>query len=87
MTDPDLRAQLRALLGQFPATSSLVDIVLAEWPDHLRYIAKSMQARTPSQLAATEVAAVATSVLIEGAEKSFAGGYHITCDQLRDEEL
>ena len=78
---------LRATLEPLPETRGLVEAVLAAWPEHAGYLAKSFAARGPELLAATEAAAGAARKLIGGAEATFAADYRWTCDQLRDEEL
>ena len=79
--------QLRALLAGRPATSAIVQSVLAVWPEHAAYLLKSFSPRSPSMMAATEAAAAATAKLIAGQEATFAADYRWTCDRLRDEEL
>lgn len=83
----DKTAALHALLAAMPETRAVVDAVLAVWPDHLAYLLKSLEARSPSMLAATEVAAVAARKLMAGDEARFARGYKWTCDRLREEEI
>jgi SAM-dependent methyltransferase len=83
----DKTAALHALLAAMPETRAVVDAVLAVWPDHLAYLLKSLQARSPAMLAATEVAAVAARKLMAGEEGRFARGYRWTCDRLREEEI
>lgn len=80
-------AHLPALLADLPATRTIVDAVLAVWPDHAAYLVKSLAARNPAQLAATEAAATAAVRLMAGDLLRFAAGYKWTCDRLRDEEI
>lgn len=80
-------AQLRELLEPWPATLGVVETVLAEWPEHSAYLVKSILARSPAIMAATEAASTASRRLMAGEEARFAADYRWTCDQLRSEEL
>ena len=78
---------LHDALAHMPATRAIVAAVLAEWPEHAVFLAKSLGVRNAAQLAATEEAAVAAMRLIGDDAARFARGYHWTCAKLRDEEL
>jgi 2-polyprenyl-3-methyl-5-hydroxy-6-metoxy-1,4-benzoquinol methylase len=78
---------LNDILASMPHTRSIVDAVLAVWPEHGSYLQKSLRPRTPSMLHATEAAAEATGRLIAGDERRVASDYRWTCDRLREEEL
>jgi 2-polyprenyl-3-methyl-5-hydroxy-6-metoxy-1,4-benzoquinol methylase len=78
---------LAELLTGRPHTRRVIDAVLDVWPEHLRYLQKSLQARTPAMLDATEAAATAVTKLIGGVERQVAADYRWTCDKLREEEL
>ena len=83
----DKTDELRLLLtGKFE-TSAVVDAVLDVWPDHLPYLVRSFEARSPDMLEATEIAASAARRLIAGNEAQFAADYRWVCDRLREEEL
>ena len=83
----DKATLVRELLSGCPETLLVVEAVLALWPEHAAYLAKSFQARNPAMMAATEAAAAASRRLMHGDEDRFAANYRWTCDQLRDEEL
>jgi len=78
---------LAEILAGLPNTRAVIDSVLAVWPEHAAYLAKSLQARTPAMLAATEAAATAVRRLTAGNEATVAADYRWTCDRLREEEL
>ena len=69
------------------ATQTIIDAVLAIWPEHARYIDKSMAARDAGQRDTTEVLAQAALVLAGDRLGEIAKHYRWTCDRLRDEEL
>jgi 2-polyprenyl-3-methyl-5-hydroxy-6-metoxy-1,4-benzoquinol methylase len=78
---------LGALLAPRPETKAVIESVLAVWPEHAGYLTKSLQARTPAMLDATEAGARAVRKLTAGVEAQVAADYRWTCDRLRDEEL
>jgi ubiquinone/menaquinone biosynthesis C-methylase UbiE len=78
---------IAALLGGRPASQGVFDAVLEVWPEHRAYLTKSLQARTPAMMDATEAAAQAVVRLIAGHESQVAEDYRWTCDRLREEEL
>ena len=78
---------LDALLAPRPETRAVIESVLAVWPEHAAYLLKSLQARTPAMLDATEAGAGAVRKLIAGNEAQVASDYRWTCDRLREEEL
>lgn len=78
---------LGGLLTGRPESAMVVEAVLAVWPEHANYLAKSFKARSPAMLDATEAAAAAARKLMAGGEKRFAADYRWTCDRLREEEL
>lgn len=75
------------LAGQWPATGEVIAAVLADWPQHARYIAKSLNARDQPQMATTETLAQAALVLAGDKRATIAAHYRWTCDRLREEEL
>lgn len=75
------------LAGQWPATHRIVEAILAEWPNHLRYVAKSLAARDAAMMRTTEMLAEAAVVLAGGRLAEIAVHYRWTCDRLREEEL
>lgn len=83
----DKGSELAAIVAASPATRTVIDAVLAVWPEHLAYLHKNFALRSPALLAATEVAAQAAVRLMDGMTQRFAEGYRWTCDQLRDEEI
>jgi 2-polyprenyl-3-methyl-5-hydroxy-6-metoxy-1,4-benzoquinol methylase len=78
---------LETILADRPATLAVAEIVLAAWPEHEKYLAKSFGQRTPEMLNATEAVAKAVFRLISGAETRFGEDYRWTCDRLREEEI
>jgi len=78
---------LQDLPAPYPATARIVAAVLEEWPDHLKYVRKSLAARTEEQLATTEILAEAALVLEGERLPALAANYRWTCDRLREEEL
>lgn len=83
----DMPPVLADALAEWPQTRAVVETVLAAWPEHGSYLAKSFAPRSPAQMAATETAAVAVRRLIAADGPRFARGYRWTCDRLREEEL
>jgi len=80
-------AKLHGLLAGMPEMRTVIDTVVAAWPDHVSYLLKSFEPRSPAILAATEIAAAAARKLMQGEDARFVADYRWTCDQLRDEEL
>lgn len=78
---------LSELLVGRPQTRAVIESVLSVWPEHASYLQKSLQARTPAMLEATEAAAGAVVCLTRGIEVQVASDYRWTCDRLREEEL
>ena len=81
------RDSLLGLLDGRPNSLSLVENVLDVWPEHAAYLRKSVQARSPAMLDATEQASAVVLKLIDGRARTFAEDYRWTCDRLREEEL
>lgn len=82
-----VRDALSDLLADRPSTRAVIDSVLEAWPEHAGYLQKSLQARTPDMMRATEAAAGAVVRLTDGIERQVADDYRWTCDRLREEEL
>lgn len=78
---------LSDLLEDKPNTRAVIDSVLEAWPEHAGYLQKSLLARTPDMMRATEAAAGAVVRLTRGIERQVADDYRWTCDRLREEEL
>jgi ubiquinone/menaquinone biosynthesis C-methylase UbiE len=76
-----------SILADHPSTLAVVNIALATWPEHDKYLFKSFSQRPPQMLEATEEVAAAVLRLIAGAEKRFGEDYRWTCDRLREEEI
>jgi 2-polyprenyl-3-methyl-5-hydroxy-6-metoxy-1,4-benzoquinol methylase len=79
--------ELNEILADRPQTRTVIDAVLAVWPEHASYLAKSLKPRTAAMLDATEAAAAAVARLTRGWETKAAEDYRWTCDRLREEEL
>ncbi|MFN4220951.1 MULTISPECIES: class I SAM-dependent methyltransferase [Novosphingobium] len=78
---------LLGIIGDRPATRTIALAILDAWPDHARYLEKSLSARTVSELQTTELLAQA-ALTLEGARlPELAANYRWTCDRLREEEL
>ncbi|MEL6919560.1 MAG: class I SAM-dependent methyltransferase [Pseudomonadota bacterium] len=88
MTKP-LRAEalLDDLKDPWPATCQVIEAVLAVWPDHARYAAKSLTVRDADMMQTTETLAEAALVLAGDRLATIAEHYRWTCDRLREEEL
>lgn len=78
---------LSTALGSRPSTQAIVDAVVAVWPEHAAYLAKSFGIRTPAMLDVAEIAAAAVLQLVGGSLTDSARAYRWTCDRLREEEL
>ena len=78
---------LSELLVGRPQTRKVIESVLEVWPEHAGYLQKSLQARAPGMMEATEAAAGAVVRLTRGIEQQVASDYRWTCDRLREEEL
>ena len=78
---------LEDLKGQWPATCRVVEAVLAVWPEHVRYAAKSLAARDAAMMGTTETLAEAALLLAGDRLGTIAKHYRWTCDRLREEEL
>ena len=78
---------LESLLTERPCTLLVVKAALQAWPEHDKFLSKSLSRRTPQMLDATEAVAAAVSKLMAGEEKRFAEDYRWTCDRLREEEI
>ena len=79
--------KLSMVLASFPATLRIVAAVLEAWPEHEKYIRKSLTARDEQQLATTELLAGAAMRLEGHRLPVLAANYRWTCDRLREEEL
>jgi 2-polyprenyl-3-methyl-5-hydroxy-6-metoxy-1,4-benzoquinol methylase len=65
----------------------LVDLVLAEWPEHQTYLEKSFAARTDAVLDTSDRMAAAVLELADNDLAGAASDYRWLCDQIREEEL
>lgn len=88
----DVTAPIDAALPAFvpeelAATAAIVEAVLADWPDHAKYLRKSLEARSQEQLQTTEMLAAAALALEGDRLPELAANYRWTCDRLREEEL
>lgn len=80
-------ADLTNIIGERPATTKIAATILEVWPDHQRYLEKSLGARSSEELDTTEILAQA-AITLEGERlPQLAENYKWTCDRLRDEEL
>lgn len=80
-------ADLAEMLVDRPSTRAIVAAVTDAWPEHARYLAKGLAARSPEQFETTEVLAAAALTLEGHRLGALAENYHWTCDRLREEEL
>ena len=78
---------LDVLIAPYPSIKRIVDVVCGIWPEHARYILKSMTPRDDTMMQTTETLAQAAIVLAEDRLEEIAHHYRWTCDQLRAEEL
>lgn len=83
----DSQSELGELLVNYPATSEIVQAVLSVWPDHERYVRKSLAVRSTDCRETTELLAKAALVLGDGRLSTIAANYRWTCDRLHEEEL
>lgn len=83
----ELPEGLAALTEGRPATARIVLAVLDAWPEHARYVERSLAARDEGQMATTEVLADAALALAGDRLAVLAERYRWTCDRLREEEL
>jgi SAM-dependent methyltransferase len=83
----DKRDQLAGLLSDRPACASIVEAVLAVWPDHADFLLKSFRARPPAVLDASEAGAAASLRLIGPNLARFSEDYCWMCGEVREEEL
>ncbi|HWE99401.1 MAG TPA: class I SAM-dependent methyltransferase [Caulobacteraceae bacterium] len=74
-------------LRPYPACGQVVAAVLAAWPDHVDYLARNFEIRSPAIMAASELAAKAALRLMSPNIRRFAANYRWTCERLREEEL
>lgn len=81
------KSELSGLLANCPSTASIVAAVIAQWPDHERYLTKGFKARSPEQLETTEMLSRAALTLEGDRLGELAANYQWTCDRLREEEL
>ncbi len=79
--------ELLALTTDTPATRRIVQAVVGVWPDHARYIKKTLSQRDTALRTTTEVLAQAIVLLVGDKLGQIAAHYHWTCDRLREEEL
>lgn len=82
-----LGQQLGRDLAAYPAIARTFGEVLAGWPDHQRYLAKSFGARSDAVWDTTEALASAALVLVGDRLPEIVENYRWTCDRLREEEL
>jgi ubiquinone/menaquinone biosynthesis C-methylase UbiE len=65
----------------------LVESVLAAWPEHAPFIAKSLSARSPALLETSEEISTAILDLAGSREHEHAEDYHWLCDRVLEEEI
>jgi 2-polyprenyl-3-methyl-5-hydroxy-6-metoxy-1,4-benzoquinol methylase len=82
-----LAGQLERDLSAYPAIARVFGEVLAIWPEHQRYIAKSFAGRADAVWDTTEALAQAALVLVGDRLPQIVENYRWTCDRLREEEL
>ncbi len=87
MTSEAVDTTLDTLIGPYPSIARIVQAVCAVWPEHARYLLKSMSPRDDSMMRTTETLAEAALILADSRLDEIAKHYRWTCDQLRDEEL
>lgn len=80
-------SDLNDIIGDRPATAKIATAILDAWPDHQRYLEKSLGARNSEELDTTEILAEAALTLEGERLGQLADNYKWTCDRLRDEEL
>lgn len=83
----DHMTQQPLVSADMPATARIVQAVTEIWPEHGRYIEKSLAVRSPDVLATTEILAAAALTLAGDRLDEIARHYRWTCDRLREEEL
>ncbi len=80
-------SDLATLTKDMPATARIFDAITGVWPEHGRYLTKSMAARDHHVRATTEILADAALKLAGDRLDTVAAHYRWTCDRLREEEL
>lgn len=73
--------------GEWRATRRIAEAVTALWPEHERYIRKSLAGRDAAMMRTTETLAEAVLLLVCDRIGTIAAHYRWTCDRLREEEL
>lgn len=82
-----MTGELEFLLDERPALARLCRLVLAAWPEHRDYLAKSLAARTPSLLATSEAMSEVVLRLAGDGAGQAAEDYRWLCNVIRDEEI
>ncbi|WP_281932459.1 class I SAM-dependent methyltransferase [Roseibium album] len=80
-------SDLTELRKSHPSINKIAEAVESVWPEHARYIAKSLSGRDSDTLATTELLAEAVLRLAGDRLETVAHHYRWTCDRLREEEL
>jgi 2-polyprenyl-3-methyl-5-hydroxy-6-metoxy-1,4-benzoquinol methylase len=80
-------AVLEHLADAYPATSLVAETVLKCWPEHERYIRRSLSVRSDEVLETTEMLARAALTLAGPRLAEVARHYRWTCDRLHEEEI
>lgn len=78
---------LAASVAAMPATRKIVEAVLRAWPDHERYMQRSLAGREGPAAETTELLADAAVKLAGPRLDAVAAHYRWTCDRLREEEI
>jgi 2-polyprenyl-3-methyl-5-hydroxy-6-metoxy-1,4-benzoquinol methylase len=83
LTAPALTQRLAA----YPGIAEITAAVLADWPDHLRYVESRFAADTPDFLARTEDFAQLALKGMQDELPRYVADYHWMCDRFLEEEF
>jgi 2-polyprenyl-3-methyl-5-hydroxy-6-metoxy-1,4-benzoquinol methylase len=86
-TAPAPSASLADIVAPYPAVARIAEAVLKAWPEHEKYMARSLAGRGAPALETTALLADAAVILAGDRLDEIAQHYRWTCDRLREEEI
>ena len=83
----EARTGLAGITAEHPSLQRLIEVVLAEWPEHAVYLHQSFAQRSPALVATSDRVAEAILRLAGDRAARIAADYRWLCDRIREEEI
>jgi len=84
---PTASPSLAEIVAPYPAVARIAEAVLKAWPEHDKYMVRSLAGRGAPALETTALLADAALILAGDRLDEIARHYRWTCDRLREEEI